>query len=277
MEMWPEGRPVPEQQFYEGYNVKFSVMAFAGKFLLSWLTVQAGKVDLINAGPKMLPQSELDTREILTHSLLVYGDTALASIPKVNGVPIVNPICGDGQPWFSASHRWRSNSQITNSNLLSTYVHPTQTGVNYAYKQMARWRGPRNLPLGGAMGVNIRRLVIPPEFRLLTSVFAKSEKDPRSANNAVNLFNELVPGGVKVHPMLSSMSDWYAITDQEDQLPQIRELAKPTIYIIPFSSEFLHSGMNMVTAYAIGMNVHSWMAAFKVSGTYTTTIADSLI
>lgn len=264
MAHWPEQTAIPEQTFYEGYPLKVTSNHFAGKFIYSYITHKAGKPELLNSGPKLLGQSEVRTREQLTHALLIWGATALASIDKWDGVPLVNPICGDGQPLFSASHRWRSDDAILNSNLLSSYYHPTQTGVFQVNKQIGRWRDPQ----GDAMMVRVRQLLVPIEMELVCQVFAKSQKDPLSSNNAENMFNTLVPDGYIANPRLPSVSDWFFLTNKKDYRPQIRELIPPETFMIPFSTETMASGVTMVTSYAVGVGGPAgWLGIGKVTGT----------
>lgn len=269
---WQEQSAIPEQTFYEGYAIKFTANHYAGRFRYSLITHEAGKVELLNSGPKMLGASEVRTRETLTHALLIYGATALASITKLNGAPMVNPLCGDGLTLFNASHRWRQDAAILNSNLLSTYYHPTQTGVFQVNKQVGRWRDVQ----GDALMVRVAKILVPIELELLCQVFKASEKNPLDNSNAENMYNTLLPGGYVADPRLPSTSDWYFLTNKTDCYPQIRELIPPRLITNQFSDETLSSGVTLITSYAIGVGGPSgWMGVGKVTGT-PSDIANSL-
>lgn len=216
----PEGSEAPQLDFREGWNQKFTQQQYGAAFSITDLTKMFARRDIIAAGVKQLRMSTYKTKEIIGTNYLVNGDQAITSVPKSNGQYLINPVGGDGNPLFYASHSWRNElgSDLTWSNRSATYYDPNELGVNAIMVLVAQW----NDNTGAPMDIDLTRLIIPTPHAQLVYKLMKSTNEPQSNNNAVNSIPLLIKGGkdALVDKWLNSTSlgdgiTWYAQTSAD--------------------------------------------------------------
>lgn len=208
---WPEGSPRPGFDWQEGWAQKMSQHQFGGVVDITKPMVKFSQENLVKKATTKLMDGCVISLEAQAAAYLEYGATAIASVLKVGGRPIINSIGGDGVTLFNAAHPWRSGGG-TWGNLSTASLDLTETTINTVATQIARWLDNAGVPLS----IEGKRLVIPSEYIQKAEKLTRSEKEPSTANNAVNTYSALMRGGYLVWKYLSDTGDWYVETTASD-------------------------------------------------------------
>jgi hypothetical protein len=198
----PDLKMVPENDLYpEGKMTdsreKYKVDKFGQVFTITWETVVNDDLDAISRIPQM------------------HGNAARRSQNKlVYQVLTGNPLMGDGQNLFSASH-------VSGSNLSGATADPAVATLNTSFAAMMRQRG-----LNSDVIINIqpRYLIVPVALSATALQLVGSLADPlaggASTTGNSNTLNIYGPNGVRplqviVEPQLdgASLTSWYLAAD----------------------------------------------------------------
>lgn len=206
-----ENSPFEQLNLNMGWAQSYTQRRFTGRVDI---TIEMAEFQMANMMATLLNYLRLapqDTREIIAATYLEYGDTALASVPFVGGRPLINSIGGDGLTLFNTAHTFRSDSTRTWANLAATYVDLTEAGVIAVYNDVAGWKDEYGHPFGIAP----QDIIYPVNKTSQYLKVRKSLLEPGSAQNAINVTNDLFKGGGTQSRWLTSTADWYVRTSAD--------------------------------------------------------------
>lgn len=218
MSTMPEGSRHPAQTFAEGHSQAFTQHVWGGKAVITRLMREFDQYDLVTKLMRHLRVSAAAALEIIFAYYLENGQTAVASVLKVGGLPIANTSGGDGQALFYASHTYKSSSQ-TWSNYSSAALALSRTSIGTIYTSVARRLNSQGRPLN----LSIVDIIYPADLRQAYLELKLSEKQPDTANNAINAARMQFKGQGIQHKWLGDTADWYALTDAQDGQLEYRE------------------------------------------------------
>jgi hypothetical protein len=209
---WRENSPRQEMQYGAGYSQSYRQTQWAGLVDRSKALLKLGDRMMLDRLNRQLVDTTGKTQEVLFHAYLEYGDVALASVPKVNGEPMINSLGGDGLTLFNTAHTWKTGSD-TWANKSASLDSLTDTAIKTAVARIRRWTASDGTPLQ----VNVNALRVPVELETDALKVLKSLKSPDTANNAANYVPMIMSAAAPVvDPWLASAVDWYLHTDAQE-------------------------------------------------------------
>jgi len=186
---YPEGVMTDSKETYK-------VEKFGRLFTVTWETVVNDDLDAISRVPQMHGNAARRTQNKLVYQVLTS-----------------NPLMGDGQALFSASH-------ASGSNLSGATADPSVTTLNTSFAAMMRQRG---LTSGVIINVQPRFLIVPVSLSATALQLVGSIADPSAGGSAAgnsNTLNIYGPNGsrpiqVVAEPQLDAASTtaWYLAAD----------------------------------------------------------------
>lgn len=205
-----EGGTHPAMTFSEGYSLAMTAHTWGGKVVITKAMKHYDQRDLVAKLLARLRKGTLEAKEILGTSYLEYGATAIASVPRVAGRPIVNSICGDGLTIFNDAHTWRSGGVTWDNNDAST-LDLVESSISTIYAAARGWTDDRGYPLN----VELDDIIFPRTMRQKYDKLTLSPKEPATGNNAINAALEVLKRGGIENQLLSSTTTWYMLTKCE--------------------------------------------------------------
>jgi hypothetical protein len=206
-----------------GWSHSFSHQGIGGEVVISELMKRFDTSRLVTRATQELLTAAKLTFEYLLVNYAAAGHTAIGSQTQVNGYPIIPNRCPDGQPFYSASHKWRSDDAITIDNTYGAGA-PSEDSIFGVFKKVHRWLGPNGAP----MDVKLKGGYGPVDYAMAFNKVLKSIKEPGSASNAINTAPGFFDGEYKVLRHLVATDVWFVKTDAKNGDPCIYWAKKPT-------------------------------------------------
>jgi len=226
-----EGSPVGELDAKEGFPQAYTQHQFAGLIDITKPMEHFSQVDLVEKLVQKLMDAAYKAKEIIGTDYLEFGDSAIASVPLVNGRPIINSIQGNGVTIFNATQTWKSGGP-TYATKSAAADSLSETAIDTAWTNVRRWVDDKGAPLD----VKLTALIIPPDLFSEANKTMFSELEPDTANNAINVAPKQLRKRIIENQWLSSATQWYLMTDaKEGSLSWFKgwddqvETAKPNI------------------------------------------------
>jgi phage major head subunit gpT-like protein len=192
----PEGQSVNYDDTQQGYKKTHTHVTYGLGFILTRELIEDDLYNIIMRKPKSLARSVRHTVEILGANKLNNGFTTADG--------------ADGKALLATDHPLlyggTEQNEPTNSSDLS------MTSLEQALIDIAAFTDDRGLLLA-ATG---KRLIIPPALEWTAKQLLGSQKDPESANNAINPANGIMP--YTVNNFLTDPKAWFIKTDVPDSL-----------------------------------------------------------
>lgn len=250
LKMTAEGAELDELTQGDGFPKRITQVKWAGKVVYPMEVKLFELVELAADLTKNLALACPHLMEVIAAAFIEKGFTAIASIPNINGVPMVDSICGDGNTIFHATHGFKSDGSRNYANKnASAFVSMDQTSVQNMNNTILRWTSST----GSYLDIRPKTLMGPVEKRQTMRELCLSPLQPETANNAVNALKEdYGEGDYFVYRWLSNTAQWGCLTTAENDF-KIRVAMKPT-------TEKGHNGENqtdwisLTTLFSIGAN-----------------------
>lgn len=191
LEAVAESAPYKDKQMSDSKE-SYKVEKYGALFSISWETVVNDDLDAISRTPAMMGSSARRLQNRKMYEVLTS-----------------NPLMGDGENLFSASH-------ASGSNVSGSAAAPSVTTLNTMYQKMMLQKG---LTTDAIIGVIPRYVIVPAAYSAtLLELFASTSYN--AANNNDGVRNIYGPTGERpltpvVEPMLdaSSSTNWYGAAD----------------------------------------------------------------
>ena len=204
----PEGGPVTYDGGGEAWTARYHNLTVALAFRITQEAEEDGLYGSQGARySRALARSMRHTQE-------VYGANVLN-----NGFDANYP-GGDGVSLYSTAHPLRHGG--TFSNMLATPADLSETSLESAFVQIARFVDDRGLPIL----VRAQRLIVPPELRFEAHRILNTVQRPGTADNDTNAMRDmrLLPGGFSVNHRLWDPKAWHLTTDCPDGLKHMERV-----------------------------------------------------
>lgn len=208
MGRWYENSDRPQVAIHPGYAHQITQREFGSEIRVTKKMEHFQQFDVVGEASRQMKMQPDWTLNVLWHNYLAVGDVATASQAVVNGIPIIQSDCPDGNPYFDTAHTFRSGG-ATYSNHTTGTTTPSEAALNTINVALRRWQNPRGLPLNA----KIESALVPPDLDMTFQHTLNSRLDPLTANNRVNIASSLVSGGHKVLPYLESTTEWFLKTN----------------------------------------------------------------
>ena len=222
LERWQEGTPRALRSPNFGWVQTISQMQFGARIAITKQMRKFKRWDVLNETLTQVKDRVPQTLDFLFINYLAQGEAT--SNPTQNGVPIINLFTGDGESLFDQAHAWR-NGGGTYSNHYTSSSDLTEAVIFELHKLAFGWKDHNYIPLN----LGVKSLLIPVAKEKDAIIVMKSLKDPTTANNAYNTTTEFLKGGYEVLSYLTSTSEWYALTGQNEDLPTFKWGWKPEV------------------------------------------------
>jgi hypothetical protein len=206
-----EGSPISELDAKEGYPQAYTQHQFAGLIDITRPMEKFSQVNLVEKLVQKLMDAAYKAKEIIGTDYLEYGNTAVASVPQVNGRPIINSVQGNGQLIFAQAQLWKSGGPSYDT-LSASADSLSETSIDTAWIDVRRWVDDKGAPLD----VKLVGLIIPPNLFSAASKTMFSDLEPDTANNAINVAPKQLRRRIIENQWLSSTSIWYLMTDARE-------------------------------------------------------------
>lgn len=205
-----EGQAAPEIRIEEGYSKRRALSDYGccGAFTRRVLeTGNKKKVKRIKDAVMNSPEQLFDN--IAYSGYMELGDTAMTSIPTINGVPIIDSEAADGRPIFDTAHTFHSDIVNTYPTKSTGYLTLNQTNLFASIYAVQGWKNN----VGNNLEADVKMMQIPiawgeKAYELLHSR-TKSETANR-ADNAIN--NYLASSDYKVLRKIVNQTEWFLKT-----------------------------------------------------------------
>lgn len=193
-----QGAGVDYDDPIQGYKHSLTNVTYGLGYIVTLEMFEDDQYDKINALPKALARSGSYTVEITSANILN------------NGFVTTYTTGGDGLALFSASHLLEGGG--TWKNKLSTDADLSMTSLEQALIDIGDFVDGR----GNLIPVMPKKLIVPTEGDWTATQILGSDKDPESANNAINpAKNKLTK---EVNHYLTDPDAWFILTDQPNGL-----------------------------------------------------------
>lgn len=212
-QVWVEGSPKPLISLNDGWVKRRAIIEYAARIDYTKRIMKMASPKLRAKMAKVLSDAIPQLKEEICSLYLEFGDQALANVPQINGVPVIDTIAADGQPIFSTTHTHYSDKLRTYSNKTASFQALTQATLQNATNQILAWRSNNSMPLSAKpkklwVGINNRHKA----YELLHSP-TKSETAER-ADNALRLDFDAMGFGVYKH--MKDQDEWFITTTWEN-------------------------------------------------------------
>lgn len=212
IQMVPQGAAAPEMRIGEGFPQKYTQHFYGGLVEITEAMLEFDMYGLMDRLLEQLTLAEWKAMEELFTFYLVYGSTALASVPVVGGLPVINPIGADGVTLFNTAHTWKTSSE-TWSNKFAAWAELTEDAVDSAYQLCAGWTTSDGAP----MDISLQKLIVHPSRYTKALKVLKSLKEPATDSNAINTARELMQNlSVVVNRRLTTASTYFFKTSAKE-------------------------------------------------------------
>jgi len=201
----PEGGDPVESMPQVGYAKKYATRQMGRSIVI---TRKASRLadKRIAQWNKMLVNSAKQTKELWKANFYTFCLSG-ATVPTVNGAPIINPTCINGNTYFNAAHGFRGITGVSNSNLSPATRSLTLANLQSAAQQVRAWKGPDGMP----MQLDIKALWVGDNLIETAKVLLNTMAVPGNANNDNNPLR-YVNNGVGInnieHWSLMGTTDW---------------------------------------------------------------------
>jgi hypothetical protein len=213
LQRWPENTAMPEMEFHEGFPKAMSQEQWGGIIEITKPMWKFQQKNLVGRLSDHLVNAAYKSKEIIATAYLEYGDVAAASVPTVQGIPLIDNLGGDGQELFDTAHGWKSTGSYTYPNKSASLDDLTETAIFTVWSRLARWTDNTGQPLN----VQPTGVIVPPELARKAEIVLMSKLDPTTGNNAVNTAAKFLGSKkVIVNPWLSDTTDWYVTTNAKE-------------------------------------------------------------
>lgn len=223
MNRWYENTERPQVTIQPGYAHVISQKEFASEVRVTKKMERAKQYDVVADCVAQMQMQPTWTQNVLYANYLALGDVATASVPAVNGIPVIHTDCPDGNPMFDTAHTWRSGG-ATRSNHTTGTTTISEAALNTINVAIQRWKNNQNLYLDGRM----EKLLIPVDLEQITRWTLESKLDPLTGNNRKNIASSFLPGGYKVLRYLESTTEWFVKTNLKGR-PILKYLWRPEV------------------------------------------------
>lgn len=138
-----------------------------------------------------------------------YSDTALASVPTINGRAVIDSIGGDGLTLAHTAHTHQSNGGNTYSNKTASFTSLTQDALQGAVTAVSLWVNDS----GQYMDAEITELQVPVTLQYKAYELCHSKTKSETANRADNALNEHYGPKPTVIKQLVNQTEWFCKTN----------------------------------------------------------------
>lgn len=221
---WLENTTPEHVNIEPGYAHRMGKVEFGSRISQTLRMKEYDQFGVYAEAARQQVESVDPTLQTLLVNYLAQGETAQSSIFAPLGDPIVFTDGPDGLPFFSASHRFRTNATAW-SNYDSVGGTPSESLLATKATVIRRWKDNQGLP----SRVKATKVVAPPELEQVLLQTIRSDKNPLNANNTYNTATYFLPGGYVINDYLANTSDWYILTDYEKGRPWFRWGWKPRV------------------------------------------------
>lgn len=182
-----EGVAPPLESINDGWKKTLTVVEAGLMGAYTKRMVQLGRKDLQAKVTKMMQEAQPKQYEDLCALYIEYADTATASVPHLNGKPVIDTICNDGQTIASTSHGWLSDQLHTYSNKAASL---TTLSADTAYNDVNVVEGWTD-NTGRLMNFRVQRLIVGlPNRQQAYRLFA-SDDDAETTNRSTNTLRQI--------------------------------------------------------------------------------------
>lgn len=212
-QLWIEGAPKPLITLNDGWVKRRAITEYAARIDYTKRIMKLASPALRAKMARYLSDAIPQLKEELGANYLEFGDQPLSAVPAINGVPVIDTICADGQPIFSTTHTHYSDKLRTYSNKTASFQVLTQATLQASTNQIMGWRSNNGMPLSAKakklwVGINNRHKA----YELLHSE-TKSETAER-ADNALRQDFGAMDFGVYKH--MKDQDEWFITTTWEN-------------------------------------------------------------
>jgi len=194
-----EGNSVTYDDAYQGYTQTLTNVVKGLGFIVSKEMYTDDQYDKINALPKALKWSMLETQE--WDMANVFNRAFNSSYTGADG----KELCATDHPLVAGG---------TEQNELSTSADLSMTSLEQAMIDIADMTNDRGL----LAGLKVKKLIVPPELAWTAQQLMGSDKDPESNYNAINPAKSLFPEGFVVNHYLTDPDAWFILTTAQSGL-----------------------------------------------------------
>ncbi|MCR4287102.1 MAG: Mu-like prophage major head subunit gpT family protein, partial [Deltaproteobacteria bacterium] len=187
-----EGTSISYDVAYQGYDHRLTHLTYGLGFIVTREMYEDDLYRKINSLPRALARSVRHTIEITAGNVLNRAFTSTYA-------------GADGKELCATDHPLIAGGTLKNE--LTTAADLSMTSFEQALIDLADFTDDRGL----LMAAKPKSLVIPSELSWTASQLLGSQKDPESANNAINPANGMVP--FSVNHYLTDPDAWFITTD----------------------------------------------------------------
>jgi len=198
-----EGSPITYDTIYDGYTKRYTHSTIALGFMVSREAIDDDLYNKIVKAPRSLGNSFREYKEIDGANILNNAFTS--------------GLGGDGKYLCSASHpTYGGGGDYSNMPSITSDLDIT------SYEQMLLDIAMNFIDdRGKKLMIKPRKLVIHPSNDWMAKKILGSQKEPDTAQNAINPAQGTMPGGTLVMNYLTDADAWFVLTDADDGLQWI--------------------------------------------------------
>lgn len=194
----------------EGYKKKIAQTQWKAKVEYTDKARHFVKTKLLTMATDALPTACTEVQEVIGAGYIEYGDTALASVPTVRNIPLVDSICGDGLTIFNATHTFRSDAANTYANRTAAWVSLTQSALQDATDAVEGWKDNT----GACLMVRTKGFVCSPSYRWKFYELLHSQTASETTNRADNALRQTYgPNDFRIYYHIVNATEWLVETD----------------------------------------------------------------
>lgn len=185
-QMIGEGGMPPEAIVREGYSKRKAIQEVGLRAVYTRRVKKLDKRKLIAKITKNLAMSPNQYLENIAANYIEYSDTALASVPTVNGLPIIDSIGGDGLTLAHETHTFKSDMANTYSNKTASLQSLTQDVLQTMTNAVLNW----TQNTGELLDVDVKRVIVPVAHQWKIYELLHSETKSETANRSDNALRQ---------------------------------------------------------------------------------------
>lgn len=165
-----------------GHTKRIAVTEYAAMGQYSRWVQNLGKTDLIKKITECVRDAPVDLYEVICAAYIEFGDTALAGIPTVNGIPMIDPIGGDKKTLFAVDHCYNSDDGANTFSNKPTWASFSQVAIEDMFNLVEGWTDNQ----GRLLKATIDEIVVPRALQFRAKEIIGSQGRSDTANRADN-------------------------------------------------------------------------------------------
>lgn len=211
MRGWVMGSPMSKIDINDGHSKRRFINYYACRVEYTKGVRKFGSKELMMKITKAGANSPNQLLSEIGMAYIELGDTAMASVPLLNGKPMIDTTSADNQPIFSTTHTFKSTALYPYANKATAYTALTSDSLYEHRNAIGQWRNNTN----ELMSIKPKKLIVGYTNRKKAYELLHSSEDSETTNRSTNAVKQLGLS-FEVYERMATPSEWFLETDAEN-------------------------------------------------------------